>query len=245
MKIAAATMVLPRMEAPFIAEWCRYLALQGVEKLFLSIDQTPEVWQKKARIQYYCPKLDTAEFELYWTEQLQRAREYIEIEAHAVEAHSRNHNHLRQDIHQGLLPRLRAGGFDWLVVHDVDEFLVAGRRPTVADYLASVETAHAVLVRQLVFESRWDPLDDYRPRRVVDIRRYHPNVVPQTKYLCRPERVAQLGTHHCILDDGMMVHAAPDDLVLHHYRGVERAMNRELRRVRDFPATLARPLYEG
>ncbi len=242
MKIAAAAVMLLRMEWPFVAEWVRHLAGQGVDALWLFEDRRPRgyTWNKKPHPQIYWPELEDDEIEARWEAALRQVASAMTIHRRAVrrseEAEGGPVCLWQRDCLLSAVREVEARGYDWMLHCDGDEFPCSLERGTLRAAVARIPSEIGVACfNQLVFESRWDKANDFSPRRCLDLRRYHQEVVNLKKYLVRPEAAVSLHIHSVELRSPYRaLEMRVGDLLSKHYRGIEWALHPGLRAVTSF-----------
>ncbi len=243
MNVAAMTLVLPRMEWPFLKEWCEDLGNKGVDKLCLGIDRCrPDgyLWDKKPNPKYYHSDLSNAEIESCWQEALTKSRQYLDIETLDVKA--------SPDAELAALQRRffklaadKIAQFDWVLFCDLDEVLVLQEGLDIKRYLQQMREhdcyVETILFNQLLFGSRWD--QQIEPRPLKTVYEYNPEIVHVTKFCYRPNRCQPVGPHKT---NGYSTFEREDRAVIHHFRGIEKAFLAETKRIQNFPNRTKTPL---
>lgn len=243
MKLAAATIMLPRMEWPFVAEWARYLASQGVDAILILEDWQPQgyIWEKKPHPPIYWPELDDGEIADRWERALSECRPEIRIETHLAvqppDSENWSFKQRQEIILKTVARKAPEQEWDWLLHCDADEFPGSLNWPTLHAAVSQIPADVGVAyMNQLVFESRWDQEKNYSPRRCLNLKRYNCEVVNLRKYLVRPEAVLTMGTHRVeVRAPFRAVEMEVGDAFFKHFRGVETALHQGMHAVQSFP----------
>lgn len=237
-EIWATTMVLPRMEWPFLADWAGHLAEQGVDRLWLGVDWEKTqgfVWEKKPHPEIFWPQLDDSAIRREWAESLRRAGECLEVREEEVPPLSGRFGHSRRQL--GWLRKVdrlaRAGDVNWLLHLDPDEFPESMEQSTVRAVLETLpaETV-VVLMQQYLCGSRWDFEEGGAPRERAEIGEFHPEPLMLPKYAFRPGCARRLQVHEAVAMPGCVALTAEvQTLFFRHYRGIEKAYDPVLQAV--------------
>lgn len=237
MKIATVVLAHPRIEWPFIHEWCQHLLSLGVEKVFIGEDRNKGkfIWDKKPNEKYYHLHLDDDQIEDKWQNELQKCHQFIDVETIVVQSAEP----LFPNQQTKFLIKTRElaieQNFDWVLNCDVDEFLVFRSYRNLTEYiLKRANFCDHVHFTQILFDSRWDANNNYQHRSIANINNYNPNVVYLTKYMYRPRAVNphemfvhSIDTYHRFTEKPMIAS-------IHHFRGIEKCSSRLIRNIKSF-----------
>lgn len=247
LKVAVAVIALPRLEWPFITEWCQILAQKGVAKVFLGTDESTKVWAKKPNTAYYHLEMSDLEIKNLWDKAVEQARLDIEIETFPIAEPKRTGewgciNEEQVSFLLKIKLICQTQGFDWLLNCDIDEIPVFSHGNSLADVICLFKNLKpdtcGIKLEQIVFESRWSQ-DNYKPKQLSSLSKYNPQVLPLCKYLFDVNRATPKTLHHSIETEGSVIRASSEILLLHHFRGVEFCISQHLAKIKDFPCTAA------
>ncbi len=242
MELAAVALAWPRLEWPFLEQWCEHLGRHGVKKVFLGEHwRSDRVWDKKPNLAYYHPLLDDRQINQRWRAAKTAARHHLSIEKILLP----DRLHQMAELQRWLFGRVhrlaQEQSIKWILSCDLDEFPVPGKGLLLNEFLDDLLSRRSrvaqLRIKQLIFESRWDTFNAFQPRDLRQPCAYHPSVIPATKYIYRPGKVFPSGAHRgeLIVPDARSTVAPADRILLHHFRGIETACRSQLARIQSLP----------
>lgn len=249
MRLAAVSLAWPRMEWPFVFQWCRYLVDNGATEFFIGQhDRQDLVWEKRPNPNYYHPDASEAKIREHWEAALQQCRAIARVTTIPVPAGELRMAKLQRSLFKEARRLSLQRGVEWLISCDIDEFPVACENQPLCDFLVDlrrrrprVSVAHW---RQMVFESRWDTWNQYCPRDLSQPCSFNPKVVQLHKYAYRPSEAIPIGPHQATpIDDSTRSIVLPASrLISHHFRGIEKANHPQLQSIQTLPRRTDNPL---
>ncbi|MEM6365758.1 MAG: hypothetical protein AAF745_15115 [Planctomycetota bacterium] len=249
MELAAVALAWPRMEWPFLIQWCQHLGQHGVRKVFLGEHwRSDRMWDKKPNAAYYHPHLDDRQINRAWREAIDIAERSLAIDRIPLPARLHRMGELQRWLFGHVHRFAQDESIDWVLSCDLDEFPIPGRGMTLREFLIDLRWRRKQVAelrfKQIIFESRWDVFNDFQPRDLAMPSAYHPTVIPVTKYLYRPGHVYPSGAHRGdVVDPESRSTIAPANrILLHHFRGIETACRSDLAVIQNLPCRASEPL---
>ncbi|MEM6777842.1 MAG: hypothetical protein AAF670_09305 [Planctomycetota bacterium] len=249
MQVSAVSLAWPRMEWPFVSQWCRHLANHGVERVILGQHDRPaQVWDKRPNPAYYHPLLRDHEIKERWRDAIDKCRLHLKVDIHRIPSHWTQMGPMQSRLFRYARRRAIDADVDWVLSCDMDEFPIPAQGETLVEFVTdlgkrrpNVAAAH---FRQLVFESRWDIWNEFAPRDLSSPCAYHPRVIRLHKYLYRPGLARPLNAHRAapIESGANIINMPATRILLHHFRGIESANHRQLGSIQTLPNRTADPL---
>jgi hypothetical protein len=225
--LCSAAFAYCRLELPFIAEWTDYHLSLGVDHIFLGLHindeyQTPEAFLPAKRPFPSLYVLDGSEGDVVaeFLDQLRPFRNRLTFRLHRRTAFGLFTECQAQEEHYNRVLALHREDFEWIAVHDIDEFLVPTEHQSLAEALSiHGDDVAALRMRQIICEARWT--DDRKPRQhpVLSLHRRHGATLPLPhgfKSISRMSLTRHLGLH------GSSVYgteACDDSILNYHFRG--------------------------
>ena len=225
--LCSAALAYPRAELPFIAEWLDYHLSLGVDHIFLGIHlneefRSPEFLMPAKRPFPAMYRLEGTEGDtlLEFHAEIAPFRNRLTTLLFRRDDHRlRTHNGAQFDLYRHVRDRHRCN-FEWVAVHDIDEFLVPREHDDLKSALRSLpDEVSALRMRQVICESRWH--DDHKPVNAPVLSRHRrlSEVIPAShgaKTISRLSRVKQLYIHHSLVDGPVTCN---DSILHYHFRG--------------------------
>lgn len=227
-RVCNVALMYPRGEVPFISEWLEYHLILGVDHTFLGLHVTDDLVDPST---YLNPRRPTpAMYDMESTE--------VELLEHTLElirpfgARVTPYIVLRTDPHYMPAQRrflnavfgLQRHNFDWVGVHDIDEYLVPQDefRTIKAALTACPDAYDSIQMEQAVVEPRWDHERRPRPAPLIvpELQRCA-EIVPHfhgMKSITRCRSAAAIGVHYPQLVVGARP-LADRRLLTYHFRG--------------------------
>ena len=252
-KIAAIVYAFPRMEWPFLEEWCSILKDKGISKLYLGSNY-PEyrIWPKKPNKKYYHLEKNDNEIESIWKKTIEKSRRHLEIEnfkimttnlkedkSNHIDPNDLNYHHQKQiKFVNDKIPKIARDGFEWLIACDIDEIPIANN--SLANLLKEYQKFDIISAKQIVFDSRWDKEKDFAPRKIKDIKKCNLKAVLPRKCIFKPNKIL-LRTIHEPINCTNIKFIDPSEFVIHHFRGIEKCKVSELSLIKEFGSIVENP----
>lgn len=225
--LCSAAFAYPRMEVPFIAEWADYHLSLGVEHIFLGINLADEYQPLESLLPAKRPFpslyiLDRSEGDVMadFVDRLRPFRDRLTYRLHRRSGHGIHSHCTEQVAHYNRVLGLHRQDYEWVAVHDIDEFLVPVLHDCLPDVLRSQhDDVCAVQMRQVVCEARWNERREPRQEPVLSLQRRLREPVPLPhghKTITRMASARALDIH----DSAVYGRVACEDSILnYHYRG--------------------------
>ena len=213
MNVFLVTIAHPRIEWPFLENWCEKLVKLGIDKVFIGEDQ-----QKKTKSGRYpfknvwSTQYNDKEVQDVWNESVRKSRQVMDIEIHPF--FKKNLVKAQLKLHHDVIEKHHSD-CDWIISMDIDEMLILSQG-NLKDYLMSVSHLDVIHFNQIMFDSRWQKSYTFPE----NIHFYHPAVVKcAMKYIYKSQIGKKLefihycdAEHECFIEDNLKA-------VYHHFRG--------------------------
>ncbi|BFZ13642.1 hypothetical protein BsWGS_16680 [Bradybaena similaris] len=197
-----------------VIEWFEVQRLLGVDKVLIYDLGNPE---NLNRVFKYYQSLGILDLQPYELPGLPRNRSLAEKWKRTAQF---NHD----ETMAVLECRQRMAGYDYIISHDVDEFIIPRRDVTLKEFLkeqlGKEPNAAGFYFYTEFFITTWDPTN---PEEDLMVKRYRKSTVPRWecyKYVYLPSRVTTSVTHQFFPKDSKFIECkvSPDEAILHHYR---------------------------
>lgn len=227
MKICSVALAYPRFELDFIAEWVDYHLAIGVDRIFLGLHVNEENVVREHLIPPKRPYPRMYHLEGSEGDILSEFHHRIEPFRARVKTFlfrrddNRYHLHCEQqkELYQLVLDRYR-NDFDWVAVHDIDEFIVPVRKPDLKSALLEYgPEVGAARMLQVICEPRWNEVFEPVSEPVLSRHRRMKGVVPHChgcKTISRFSHTSKLDIHTSIVSGAVV---QDDAIRIYHYRG--------------------------
>jgi hypothetical protein len=238
MKLAHAVFVYPRLEVPYVREWLDYHEAMGVDHVYMTLHLNEPrdrplpreriVWQKKPKVPYIMggTENDTVDaLMINIKDHIDRKRITIRTATRKQDSTGISHRPDQVRAYQWAAKQLRDRhdpNWSWLVVNDIDEFMVPivqhhNLKQVIARELERQPRASALRCRCVIHPSRYDG-------PTLAWNTYTPVAGQQhcvSKYICDIRRTGALQIHMAKPLPGYLTVMEPCFYV-HHFRGFDK-----------------------
>lgn len=245
MKIAVSTLIHPRLEFPFFEEWANHLQSLNIDKIFLCLDisNIDQIWKKKNNPKYYHLEKSKDEILSIWDSMLKKINMDVRVfnlNLTNQEQPDKQFKLIEKTNSQAILENI-----DLICFIDVDEFPIV---ENLKDYI-NENKADRFYLKQIMFDSRWNYNQDFKPRLCKDINQFNLKTIHLGKCIYNPRKYKEsINVHninvHNIKVDGTYLTAKPLDFIIHHFRGVENGFCEPITQIKNFPNITNNPLKQ-